>query len=359
MHLRFTSTSGTEGPDRVAAGATITPPRPWFAARPLVALAPMEGVTDSPFRQAAREVAPSAILFTEFTSAKGLLFGGERVWRLIRFVEAERPLVVQIFGAEPSVVSEAAARIDRELHPDGIDLNFGCPVRKVASRGEGCALMKDPGRAREIVQAVKAAITVPLSGKIRLGWESKEEAVPFALALQEAGLELVTVHGRVRRGRPRDPADWETIARVKAALRIPVVGNGDVMDGPDARARLAESGVDGVMIARAAMGNPWVLEETRAVLAGETAPPPPGIAERLRVLRRHMELNLLERGPRHGVISMRKHFGNYIAGFPGAKDVRTRLNEIETREGVLDVLAALEATHTAEWAERLTAVERR
>jgi len=316
--------------------------RPWFDARPLVVLAPMEGITDSPCRRISRLVSPDAVLFTEFTSARGLLHGNERTWKMVHFEPEERPLVVQIFGSSPEDMAAAAREVEARLRPDGIDINFGCPVRKVTGRGEGCGLMRDPARAALVVRATKDALhATPLSAKIRLGWERREEAVPFALALEEAGADLVTVHGRLRKERPRDPADWEAIARVKRALRVPVIGNGDIASGADARRRIEESGVDGVMIARAAMGNPWVLAEIVAALRGEPSPEAPGIDEKIRLILRHLDLNIAHHGDRRGVLAMRAHFGDYFSGFPGAKELRTRLNDLSTRDDVLTLLEPL------------------
>lgn len=314
---------------------------PWYARRPLVALAPMEGVTDGPYRRVCRELAPEAVLFTEFTSAQGLLHGNERTWGMARFAEQERPIVVQLYGGEPGALAAAARAVEEQVRPDGIDLNLGCPVKKVLARGEGCALMKDPARAREIVQAMKEAIRVPLSAKMRLGWESREEAVPFACLLAEAGVEALTVHGRLRRDRPRHPADWEAIARVKASLGIPVIGNGDIVSGEETARRQRESGVDGVMIARGAMGNPWLLAEARAALAGEPIPAPPTLAERARVAARHLDLNIERHGERRGVLIMRKHYSSYLGGFPGARELRQRLVRAATRDEVLALLAPL------------------
>ncbi|MCL2504153.1 MAG: tRNA dihydrouridine synthase DusB, partial [Coriobacteriia bacterium] len=256
-----------------------------------VMLAPMSGVTEAPFRGICRRMGAS-LTYTEMVSAKGLHYNPDsRAARaLLRFSAEEVPVALQLFGADPQIMAEQAARLsaDRPGEIALIDINMGCPVAKVVAKGEGSALMRDPKTAVAVVEAVRAACPLPVTAKIRSGWSASEKnAVEFSLALEQAGVAAVAVHGRTRDQFYRGRADKEVIARVKSAVGIPVFGSGDVLCAQDVVEMFDQTGADGVMVARGAYGNPWIFREARHLLdTGETLAPP-SAAERLAVAREH------------------------------------------------------------------------
>ena len=295
-------------------------------------LAPMAGVTDEAMRTLCREQGAD-MAFTEMVSAKGLSYANEKTRHLLRLAPGEKQVAVQLFGHEPRIMAEQAAWIEDEMGASlaYLDLHMGCPARKITSKGDGSALMRTPELAAEIVSAVKGAVEHPVTVKFRRGYFQDEETAPeFACRMEDAGADAVAVHGRFAEQLYRGRADWGAVSRVKEAVSIPVVGNGDVKTGADAVAITRETGCDAVMIARGAEGNPWVFAQAKAALAGMPEPAAPSVDERLAMARRHAHL-LAEREGRN-IVRMRKHAMWYMAGLPGAACARAKINACVTPE---------------------------
>ncbi len=311
--------------------------------RPVV-LAPMEDVTDSGFRQLCRRMGADMV-YTEFISADGLLRAPDRLRPKIEFAPEERPIAIQLFGDDPEAMAEAA-RFAESFDPDVIDINFGCPVTKIVCQGAGAAVLRDLPRMQAIARAVVRATSKPVTVKTRLGWdENSIRILEVARMLQDVGVQALTVHARTRHQFHQGPARWDWLRRLKEdpGIQIPIIGNGDVCTPEDARRMFEETGVDGVMIGRAAIGNPWIFRDVKYYLQTGGLPPPPTFAERLALCAEHLRLSARVKGERRAVLEMRKHYGNYFKGFPSARRIRQRLMEPDTLEGVLEVLAALES----------------
>lgn len=306
------------------------------ASRPIVALSPMADMTDSPFCLIAKRFG-AKIVFREMVSSEALVRGNGKTLEMAAFEEAERPIIQQIFGKDPEVMAEAARIIEEKFHPDGIDVNMGCPVYKITSDFNGAALMKDSGRATEILKKMKAAITVPLSVKIRLGWSDPRECLEFAPIVEAAGADLLTVHGRTKVQGYSGVADWKMVGEVKKRVKIPVLVNGDVHAPEAAGPAMEQSGADGILVARGALGNPWVLKQIEEMLRnGEVSTVIDDTARRRTVLD-HARL-MVERHGERGPILMRKHFNWYFKGAPGAKELREQLMKVSTLEELETVL---------------------
>lgn len=298
--------------------------------RPLLLLAPIAGYTDIAFRTICRAQGCD-LAFTEMVSAKGLLYGSVRTADYLRLGDEEPRIGVQLFGHEPDVLAAAAKRVCDALGDRlaCIDLNMGCPAPKIVSNGDGSALLKTPALAGRIVSAVVRASRVPVTVKFRKGFDDGENcAVPFAVIMEESGAAAVTVHPRTRAQQYGGTADWSVIRAVKDAVSIPVIGNGDVTDGASALRMLNETGCDGVMIARGALGNPWVFAEIRAALMGEPYTAPTD-RERFELAVRHAERITAEKGD-HGLIELRKHIPYYIRGTRCAGKLRQKLNSVQS-----------------------------
>lgn len=312
----------------------------FFSERRLL-LAPMAGVSDEAFRALCREQGAD-LTYTEMVSAKGLSYANEKTRHLLHLAEGENQVAVQLFGHEPDVMADQARWVEQEMGETlaYLDINMGCPARKIVSKGDGSALMKTPDLAAAIVRAVSAAVEHSVTVKFRRGWaEGDETCVEFARRMEDAGAAAVVVHGRYALQLYRGRADWDAIARVKAAVSIPVVGNGDVKCGADAVALVERTGCDAVMIARAAEGNPWVFAQCKAALAGEPEPAKPAVEERIAMARRHARL-LAEREGRN-IVRMRKHAMWYMTGLPGAAAARAKINacvSVEDFDRVFDEL---------------------
>jgi len=292
----------------------------WFERKPLVALAPMEAITDLAYRSVVRSITKDVVLYTEFAPARGLLHDAERVWKMAEFDESQRPLVVQLYDNDAVALGEATAEVVKRRRPDGIDLNMGCPVKKVAKRGAGCGMMATPENSADSVKRiVDNSNGVPVSIKTRLGINSKSEVIEFAQAMVEAGAQQVTIHGRLKADRPRVPADWEAMSIAAQTINVPVIGNGDIWKDEDAEEMMNLKGISGVMIARGAIGNPWLLKRSYQRLAGLEIDPFPTREERGNVAIKHLRANVESKGERRGVLELRKVVRNYIKGYFDSK----------------------------------------
>ena len=303
-------------------------------------LAPMAGVTDLPFRLLCSEQG-AGLAGMEMVSAKAIWYGNKNTESLLEIHPKEGPVSLQLFGSDPMIVSEMAKRI--EERPFAIlDLNMGCPVPKVVNNGEGSALMRNPKLAGEIIAATVKAIEKPVTVKIRKGFdEAHVNAVEMAKIAEEAGAAAVAVHGRTREQYYSGEADWEIIARVKEAVSVPVIGNGDVTDGESARRLLQETGCDGVMIGRAARGNPWLFRQIAAWLEDGTVLQEPSPEEKKEMILRHARLQLEVKGEYTGVREMRKHFSWYTAGMPSSARLRQSINQAECFEEIERLVESL------------------
>ena len=311
-------------------------------------LAPMAGVTDLAFRRICREHG-AALTVTEMVSTKALCYQDRKTPRLLELAPDEHPAAAQIFGHEPETMAEGARIALEKSGCDIIDINMGCPAPKIAGNGDGSALMKDPALAASIVRAVRAAVSRPVTVKFRRGWAEGDETAPeFARRMEDAGACAIAVHGRYAEQLYRGRAEWGAIARVKEAVSVPVVGNGDVRSGADAVAITERTGCDAVMIARAAEGNPWLFAQAKAALAGEPEPDGPTVEERIALARRHARLLSAREG--RNIVRMRKHAMWYLAGLPGAAAARGRINgcvSVEDFDEVFDELLACAREHAA------------
>lgn len=281
---------------------------------PLI-IAPMAGVTDYPFRVIARQFG-AGLVFCEFVAAEGIIREKKAVLDRIDFREHERPIGVQIFGSKPESMHRSALQIVSQYKPDILDINFGCPVPKIANKGGGAAALKDPGLLLAIVEAViDGAGTTPVTVKMRAGWNNSSILIPdIGPKLQALGVKAITLHPRTSESRYGTRANWNLIAQLKQAVSIPIIGNGDVKSANDLERMICETNCDGVMIGRAALGNPWIIPALHARLNGLPPTPPPLPAERLAACKRHLELEIEEMGDRVGLDRMRKQFAWYLSG---------------------------------------------
>ena len=294
-----------------------------------VILAPMAGITDLAFRLLCKEQGCDVVV-TEMISAKALYYGNKNTIPLLQIEEEEKPVGVQIFGSEPELMGQMAHKIEDRGFAY-IDINMGCPVPKIVNNKEGSALMLQPELAGKIVKEVKAAVSLPVTVKIRLGFdEDHKNAVEFARILEENGVDALAVHGRTREQFYSGKADWETIRRVKEAVSVPVIANGDIFSGEDALAIRAATGCDGIMVGRGCKGNPWLFREIKAALAGQPIPKRPGVDEVAAMLLRHAALCVKYKEEYTGIREMRKHAGWYTAGMRGATKLRDAVNHVTT-----------------------------
>ena len=294
------------------------------------ALAPMAGVADAAFRRIAREFGASYTV-TEMISAKGLMYGDRKTAELMRLAPGEHPVAVQIFGSDVEAVRIAVPLAVEGSGADILDINMGCPTPKIVNNGDGCALMRDLSRAERVIRTAVAASPIPVTVKFRLGWdEGSRNCVEFARMAQAAGASAVCVHGRTRMQQYAGRADWDMLARVREAVDIPFVANGDVCTGADAASLLQKTGADLVMVGRGALGNPWLFREIEAVLAGREAPPAPDLAERLSVAARQIEYAAADKGERIAMLEARKHLAWYLKGYRGMASYRARFSSVTT-----------------------------
>ncbi|RCL52469.1 MAG: tRNA dihydrouridine synthase DusB [Synechococcus sp. MED-G71] len=303
---------------------------------------PLAGVSDRIFRALVRRWSEQALLFTEMVNATSLELGHGRA-KVEELGQETGPIAVQLFDHRPMAMAEAARRAEA-AGAYWIDINMGCPVKKIAKKGGGSGLIRDPQLATRIIKAVTAAVQVPVTVKTRLGWcGSDADPLSWCLQLQDAGAQLLTLHGRTREQGFKGSADWGAIAAVKQALTIPVIANGDINSPDDARRCLEQTGADGVMVGRGSMGAPWLVGQIDASFKGQPIPPTPGPLERL-LLAREQLLALVEARGDHGLLIARKHMGWTCTGFPGAPQLRQQLMRAPTPEAAVELLNAAAAS---------------
>lgn len=302
-----------------------------------VILAPMAGVTDLPFRLLVKEMG-CGLVYTEMVSDKGLIYQNEHTLEMLKIDERERPVALQIFGSEPEPMAKAA-KIVEKAGADIIDINMGCPTLKIVKNGEGSALMRTPELAYSIIASVVEAVNIPVTVKIRKGWDdSCVNAVEMAMLAEKAGAAAVSVHGRTREQFYSGEADWSIIKAVKENVAIPVNGNGDVRTPEDAVRLRSETGCDGIMIGRAAQGNPWLFRQVTHYLSTGKLLPGPTMAERFEMTLRHLEMLVAYKGEHIGIREMRRHAAWYTKGLPHSAELRLRFNQAETREDFTAIL---------------------
>jgi nifR3 family TIM-barrel protein len=298
-------------------------------------LAPQAGVSESPFRRLCRRFGADVVV-SEFVSAAGIMMGSVRSRDYLRFDDAERPIGIQIFGADPAMMADAAALVGEIYGPDYIDINFGCPVKKVVKRNGGSGCLRDLDLVDRIVRAVDDATPLPVTVKIRSGFDEKtRDPVGIALRCEQAGARALCLHPRTRAEMYSGHARWSEIGDVVQALEIPVIGNGDIVTGQDARRMRDETGCAGIMIARGSHGDPWIFTQARAALDGLPVPPEPDVRERFEICLEHARNAIaFERNPERAIIDFRKHLGWYTKGLPNGRKLRTELFQSETLEEV-------------------------
>ena len=317
--------------------------------RPLL-LAPMEDVTDVSFRVLCREQGAD-LVYTEFVNSDGLVRDVPKTIAKMRTLEEEAPVGVQIYGQHPEAMVDAARMAERAAELAGghgadlIDINFGCPVSKIAGRGAASGMMREPDKMVAITKAVVEAVDKPVTVKTRLGWdENSKIIVELAERLQDVGIRAITIHGRTRCQLYKGSADWTLIGAVKAnpRMHIPVIGNGDITDGPSAREAFERWGVDGVMVGRATFGHPWIFREIKYFLEHGEPMPPLSVAEKVALARRHLALSLQYKGEPRGIYEMRRHLSCYFKGLPDFRDTRMRMVTTLDVTELYDILDSIE-----------------
>ena len=289
-------------------------------------LAPMAGVTDYPFRILCKEMG-AGLVYSEFVSADGIIRENSKTLDLIKFEKTERPIGIQIFGSNPEVMSKAAKYVFKSFKPDLIDINYGCPVPKVTKKGAGSAALKDLCLMDDITSAVIESVKeIPVTVKMRAGWDNNSIVVPkVGQRLEKIGVKAITLHPRTTKQRYTGKANWKYIKELKENCSIPVIGNGDVRNSDDMLRMFEKTKCDGVMVGRAAQGNPWFFREAVAALKNSPLPPAPSLHDIIITCSRHFDLLIKNKGEHSGSNLMRKHFSNYIKGFPGASKFRQKL----------------------------------
>ncbi len=314
--------------------------------RPIVALAPMADMTDLPFCLICKEHG-APLMFREMISSEAVIRRNPKTLEMARFDERERPLIQQIFGSDPATMAEAARIVEEQFHPDGIDINMGCPVYNIVSNFNGASLMKEPERAAAMIKAVKAAVTVPVSVKTRLGWTNDRDILEFVKVLEDAGTDLISIHGRTKEQGYSGTANWDRVGEAKQNTSLPILVNGDITDPATAKEALKRSGADGVLVGRGCLGNPWIFGELLHALSPDKYPAtiPPTLEERIRVVRQHAEWHIQRYGT-HGLIKLRKHLPFYFKKelattmpWIDFKDLRAKLVRVTTMEDLNNVLS--------------------
>ncbi len=302
-------------------------------------LAPMEDVSDPPFR-AVCKAQGADLMYTEFISAEGLIRDAAKSVQKLDIYDYERPIGIQIFGDKIESMRLAAARAEA-AQPELIDINYGCPVKKVVSKGAGAGILLDIPKMQQMTAEIVKQVELPVTVKTRLGWDQKTiEIVEVAKRLQEAGIKALTIHGRTRQQMYKGEADWTMIAAVKndPEIEIPIFGNGDIDSPEKALDYKNRYGVDGIMIGRAAIGNPWIFNQIKHYRATGKHLPPPSIAQRVEVVKKHLAFSIEWKPGKTGIFEMRRHYTNYFKGIPNFKPFRTKLVELEEEQAINDLL---------------------
>lgn len=309
--------------------------------RPIVALAPMAGVTDASYRQLIKRIARETVVYTEFLSTDALHYGAKKTMGMLHFdPELERPFIVQVFGKEPEHFL-TAAKVIEQLGADGIDINMGCPAAKVVSSCHGSALIQKPELAQALVHAAKKAVSIPVSVKTRLGWTTAETLIPFCEKLIEAGADALAIHGRTYHEKFSGAADWSQIYELKKRVSVPVIGNGDVASAEDALAKIGN--LDGIMVGRGTFGNPWLMRDiVDALYAGKIGCTRDQLSftDKIPLILEHCELAVKTKGEQRGMLEMRRHLASYVRGIEGASEMRALLVRVERIADVKAVLCA-------------------
>jgi tRNA-dihydrouridine synthase B len=311
-------------------------------------LAPMEDVSDPPFRAVCKD-GGADLMYTEFISSEGLIRDAAKSRQKLDIFEYERPIGIQLFGGDIGNMVESA-RIATEVNPDLIDINYGCPVKAVACRGAGAALLQDIPKMVKMTAEIVKCTHLPVTVKTRLGWDDQtKNIVEVAERLQDIGIQALSIHGRTRVQMYKGDADWTLIGKVKEnpRMQIPIFGNGDIDSPQKALEYKNRYGVDGVMIGRAAIGYPWIFNEIKQYLKYGERPAPPDVTERVRATRKHLEFSMRWKGDRLGIFEMRKHYTNYFRSLPDFKHYRMRLVEANSYEEVTEILNEVSEKYTS------------
>ena len=316
----------------------------------------MAGVTDASYRQLIKELAPNVVVYSEFLSTDAIHYGAKKTMKMMHFDDSlERPFIVQIFGKDPEHYV-SAAKVVEEMGADGIDINMGCPAARVVSSCHGSALIRKPELAAELVAATRKAVSIPISVKTRLGWDTPETLISFCARMVEAGADALAIHGRTFQQQYKGAADWEPIYALKDAMSVPVIGNGDVRSAQDALEKIGN--LDGVMVGRGTFGNPWVMKDICDAFDGfgsiHVETPRRGVStdenefiptverlsfeEKIPTIIHHCELAVKIKGEKRGMLEMRKHLSSYVKGIDGASKLREQLVRVETVEDVKKIL---------------------
>jgi len=306
---------------------------------PAVIIAPMAGVTDFPYRQILREMG-AKLIYSEMVSSKGLVYGSRRTEELLDYkIKNDGYINIQLFGEETEFIVKALRIVEKEYNPDFIDLNMGCPAPKVVKTGAGSALMKNPEKVKEILSAMVETANIPITLKIRSGWdENSINAVEIAKIAENAGVSLVAVHGRTREQFYSGKVDYEIIKKVKDAINIPVVGNGDIFDINSAKNMFDLTNCDGIMIARGIQGNPWIIKKLKKYFEDETIIDKPNVEEKIDMAIKHLKVSIDYYGEKVAVPKMRKHISWYLKGMKNSTYVKDRINKLSKKDEIIKTL---------------------
>ena len=308
-----------------------------------VVLAPMAGISNTSFRKIIKEMG-AGLIYAEMVSDKALVYANQKTFDFLKMEEEERPIAQQIFGSDVTSFVKAAQIVEETMHPDIIDINMGCPVPKVALKNQaGSALLKNPDKIKEIVEAVVQAVSCPVTVKIRSGWdEDSINAVQVAKICEQAGAQAIAIHARTRSQGYSGKADWQIIKQVKESVKIPVIGNGDVKSCFDAKKMLDETGCDAVMIGRGVLGNPWLIKECITYLEQGLILPKVSNFEKIKMMKKHYQLLLNDKNEKIANLEIRSHILYYLKGMPHSKEMKNKICNTHTKEEILDVLKTYE-----------------